>query len=354
LRTAKQSARGKKMKPMFTVLCPLVFVCCAASAAPNFQKERAPVHTTRSARQVSPTDWSEANNPETANVLRPNVRGPAVLRAQILLDRAAFSAGEIDAAYGPNLRSAIHGFQALHQVPISDELGPETWAKLNADTTPVLITYDISPEDVAGPFEAIPADMMKMSKLQSLGYQSPLERLGEKFHVSPKVLVLLNHGKNFNRAGERILVPNVDTSTKPFHVAASVLVRKSDMTVSVLDRQGRVIAQFPASAGSEHDPLPIGKWKINGVAKEPPFHYNPKLFWDADPKHSAAKISPGPNNPVGVVWIDLSKPHYGIHGTPEPSLVGHAQSHGCIRLTNWDAMRLAGMVSPGMTAVLTE
>ena len=126
------------------------------------------------------------------------------------------------------------------------------------------------------------------------------------------------------------------------------------MTVSALDGQGMVMAQFPASAGSEHDPLPIGKWKIKGVARNPVFHYNPKLFWDAEPGNSAAKIAPGPNNPVGAVWIDLSKPHYGIHGTPEPSQVGHAQSHGCIRLTNWDAMRLAGVVSPGMTAILTE
>ena len=136
--------------------------------------------------------------------------------------------------------------------------------------------------------------------------------------------------------------------------AASVVVRKSDMTVSALDAQGTVIAQFPASVGSEHDPLPIGEWKTKGVARNPPFHYNPSLFWDAEAKHSRATIPPGPNNPVGVVWIDLSKPHYGIHGTPEPSQIGHTQSHGCIRLTNWDAERLATMVSPGMPAVLTE
>jgi lipoprotein-anchoring transpeptidase ErfK/SrfK len=213
--------------------------------------------------------------------------------------------------------------------------------------------YELLPEDVGGPFETIPEDMMKKSKLQRLSYQSSLELLGEKFHVSPKVLVQLNPGKIFNRAGERILVPNVGLppgSTK----AASILVRRSDMTVSALDELGTVLAQFPASAGSEHDPLPIGKWKINGVAKMPPFHYNPNLFWDAKPAHSAAKIAPGPNNPVGMVWIDLSKPHYGIHGTPEPSRVGHTQSHGCIRLTNWDAVRLAGMVQPGTPAVLVE
>ena len=121
-----------------------------------------------------------------------------------------------------------------------------------------------------------------------------------------------------------------------------------------LDAAGKILAQYPASSGSEHDPLPIGMWKINGVAKNPPFHYNPELFWDAEPNHSKAKIAPGPNNPVGVVWIDLTKDHYGIHGTPEPARVGHTQSHGCIRLTNWDAMELAGMVRPGLPAELKE
>jgi len=343
------------MNRIFTVLCAVAFFGSAADAAQNPQKQSAPVKTiTRAALQVSAADLRQANNPETVDVLRPNAVGPAVLRAQILLDRAAFSPGEIDAVYGLNLRSALRGFQAAHQLPVTDELGPETWARLNADATPVLIPYDISAEDVAGPFEAIPDDMMKKSKLHSLGYQSPLERLGEKFHVSPKVLMLLNKNKAFDRAGEQILAPNLAASTEPVRKAASVLVRKSDRTVSALDEQGAVIAQFPASTGSQHDPLPIGKWKINGVAREPFFQYNPKLFWDADPNHSAAKIAPGPNNPVGVVWIDLSKPHYGIHGTPEPSRVGHTQSHGCIRLTNWDALRLAGLVSPGMVAVLTE
>jgi lipoprotein-anchoring transpeptidase ErfK/SrfK len=286
----------------------------------------------------------------------PKSRGPEVLKAQILLDRAGFSPGEIDSVYGANLRGAIRGFQAAHQLPVTDEIGPDTWNLLNADTAPVFTSYSITPEDVAGPFQKIPDDMMQKSKLKALGYQSTIEMLGERFHVSPKTLLTLNPGKAFDRAGEQIVVPNVENTATatPVRKAASVVIRKADMTVSALDESGTVIAQFPASAGSERDPLPIGKWKINGVAKEPPFHYNPKLFWDADPKHSKAKIAPGPNNPVGVVWIDLSKPHYGIHGTPEPATVGHRQSHGCIRLTNWDAKRLAGMVSPGMVALITE
>jgi lipoprotein-anchoring transpeptidase ErfK/SrfK len=317
------------MKAIFTILCVLAVIGSAEAAQTAVQTD----------------------------TVGPKSRGPSVLRAQILLDRAGFSPGEIDSVYGSNLRGAIRGFQAARQLPVTGEIGPETWSLLNADTAPDVIPYTITAEDVAGPFQQIPADMMKKSKLQALGYQSPLEMLAERFHVNPKVLVSLNQGKAFARAGEQIVVPNVVAAAMPagpVRKAASVLIRKGEMTVSALDEAGAVIAQFPASAGSQHDPLPIGKWKINGVAKEPPFHYNPKLFWDADPKHSKAKIAAGPNNPVGVVWIDLSKPHYGIHGTPEPSLVGHRQSHGCIRLTNWDAMRLAGMVAPGMAVSITE
>jgi peptidoglycan hydrolase-like protein with peptidoglycan-binding domain len=240
------------MRTIFVVLCALAFFASAGAVA----------------------------GPVQMDSVGPKSRGPAVLRAQILLDRAGFSPGEIDSVYGPNLRAAIRGFQAAHEIPVTDELGPETWNLLNADTAPVFIPHTITPEDVAGPFQQVPDDMMKKSKLRALGYQSPIEMLGEKFHISPKVLLTLNQGKAFDRAGEEISVPNIETTATPVRKAASVLIRKGDMTVSALDEFGAVIAQFPASAGSEHDPLPIGKWKINGVAKEPPFHYNPKLFWE--------------------------------------------------------------------------
>jgi lipoprotein-anchoring transpeptidase ErfK/SrfK len=153
------------------------------------------------------------------------------------------------------------------------------------------------------------------------------------------------------KPGEEIMVPKVLSPATG--KAVKVVVSKAG-TVTAYDADGKVLAQYPCSSGSEHDPLPVGEWKITGVYKNPPFFYNPALFWDADQSHSKAKIPPGPNNPVGLVWIDLSKEHYGIHGTPVPGNVGHTQSHGCIRLTNWDAMELAGMVGKGTPAILTE
>jgi len=276
-----------------------------------------------------------------------------LLRAQVLLDRAHFSPGEIDARPGSNTRHAIAAYQRAHDLEPSGELDEATWKSLNAGAADVLVRYSVTAGDVAGPYVALPDDIMEKAELDALGYSSALEMLAEKFHASPELLRRLNPGAAFDTAGTGLLVPNVAGVAAPGK-AAKVVVDKSDSTVAILDAGGKVLAQFPASTGSEHDPLPIGKWKIDGVARDPEFHYNPDLFWDADAGHARATIAPGPNNPVGVVWIDLSKPHYGIHGTPEPSKVGKTESHGCIRLTNWSARVLADAVAPGTPAILQE
>ena len=271
------------------------------------------------------------------------------LRVQVLLDRAHFSPGEIDGVSGSNTRLALDAY--------AKERGaaPEGAVQaLLADPAPTLAEYTITAADVAGPFERrIPADMMEKAKLKALTYTSPLEELAERFHCSPRLLRRLNPDGSFAQAGERLRVPNV-RSGAPAARAARVVVDKSDQALYAVDAQGRPIARYPATMGSEHDPLPIGSWKITGVSKNPSFRYNPDLFWDADESHSKAKIPAGPNNPVGVVWLDLSKQHYGIHGTPEPSAIGKTESHGCIRLTNWDAEELAEIVGPGTPAVLQE
>lgn len=304
----------------------------------------------------SPTLTLNAESVNDARLIQPvgpKSKGAAVLRAQILLDRAHFSPGEIDAAYGENVRKAIVAFQKSAGLSPSGVVDESTWTALNRNPIPALTTYKLTDKDVAGPFTRIPEDMMEKSSLSALGYTSVLEALGEKFHASPALLQRLNPGKTFNQAGQDIVVPNVEEHAH-LPKAAKIIVDKSDLTVTLVDAAGKILAQFPASTGSDKDPLPIGDWKVQGIAKNPVFHYNPKLFWDADPAHAKAKIPPGPNNPVGVVWIDLSKEHYGIHGTPEPSKIGKTQSHGCIRLTNWDVMTVSQAVASGIPAILQE
>jgi lipoprotein-anchoring transpeptidase ErfK/SrfK len=291
----------------------------------------------------------------TANaaVIGPHSRGDEVLRAQVLLDRAHFSSGEMDAAYGSNMRQAIRGFQKLHQLPVTGVVDAATWTELERDQAPVLDVYTVTAQDVAGPYTPVPAGMMAKAKLPALGYANLAEALGERFHISPDLLRRLNPGKVLARAGTQLVVPNV-AAAKPLPKAASILVDAKEGTLTLLDAGGMPFAQFPASTGSKHDPLPEGRWQVRGVAVNPEYRYNPKLFWDAQAGDSKARLAAGPNNPVGVAWIELSKEHYGIHGTPEPGKIGKTQSHGCIRLTNWDVMAVVRSISRGAVVLLQQ
>jgi lipoprotein-anchoring transpeptidase ErfK/SrfK len=279
------------------------------------------------------------------------------LQTQVMLDRAGFSPGEIDAAIGTSTRRALDAYT-------------RNGGKADALPADAVVSYRITEEDAAGPFTPqIPQDMVEKGKLPALGYTSLLEALGERFHASPALLRRLNPNATF-AAGEEIQVPNVAAAVAPVGpprgrqsdavpnesnpAATIVTVKKSTSDLTVVDGAGKILMYAPVTTGSEHDPLPIGEWKVTVVQRNPKFNYNPDLFWDADPAHSKATIPPGPNNPVGVVWIDITKEHYGLHGTPEPGTVGKTESHGCVRLTNWDATKLAALVRPGTKVVFSE
>lgn len=329
----------------------------AGSAPPTAEGATAsttsPVSASTSTATTTALTAEAANNATLTPDVNAGAKGAAVLRAQVLLERARFSPGEIDAAYGSNMRRAIEGYQASRQLAVNGEVDAPTWAALNTDSAPVLVGATLDAADIAGPYQPLPDGMMARAKLDALGYTSIFEALGERFHCSPALLKALNPGADFTRAGTQLVVPAV-TPSAPMPSVAKVVVDKSDSTVSLLDAAGSKVAQYPASTGSSHDPLPIGDWTIRGVGRNPTFHYNPRLFWDAKAGDARATLQPGPNNPVGLVWIDLSKDHYGIHGTPEPAHVGKTDSHGCIRLTNWSALDVAQAVKPGMPALLQE
>jgi lipoprotein-anchoring transpeptidase ErfK/SrfK len=295
------------------------------------------------------------NQAKFAPSLKSDRANPGMLKAEILLDRAAISPGQIDSKDGENARKAIAAFQQLHGLDPNGRLDQDTWKELTQSSNePVITEYEISEQDVKGPFiNTIPPKLEEMARLDSLSYTSPLELLGEKFHIDPKLLKLLNPGKSFDQAGTSILVPNIGTRERSGDVA-TIEVDKSTRAVRALGKNGELVAFYPASIGSEEKPAPSGQFKVRRIAQNPTYHYDPKFNFKGVHVNHKLTVASGPNNPVGVVWIDLTKDSYGIHGTPDPERIGKTYSHGCIRLTNWDALDLAKRVHKGTRVAFVD
>lgn len=275
------------------------------------------------------------------------------LRAQILLERAWYSPGEIDGQWGGKSRTALVAFQQARGLPVTGELDDASLAALETDGASALVGYTITDADVAGPFLPTPGGPAAKAKMKSIPYQSAAEALGEKFHASPALLRTLNPGVPLDVAGGALMVPNV-VDVAPLAMAAQVVVDKSDAVLRLVDAAGSAYAQFPITSGTAKFPLPIGEWTIKSIDPNPWYHYDPALIVGAKKSDRKALLPPGPNGPVGTMWMALSKPHYGIHGTPEPGLIGRTQSSGCVRLTNWSANAVAQAVSVGMTVSMQE
>ena len=324
------------------------------------------------ANGAAPANASAAAQPAAMNL--PEV-DRTILHVQVILDRLGFSPGVIDGQEGQSFKLALRGFQFARGLKVTGEIDQETLRALYPfrEIRPTT-TVAIAEADMKGPFiNPLPEEPEQQKELPGLFYRSPLEKIAERFHTTPAMLVALNSPDTPLRVGQPIVVPSALPYSRDYAVkdekarevlnalnvsaeqprADRIVVDKSEGALAVFVGD-RLVAQFPATMGSETYPLPIGEWKVKGAAYNPTWQYNPEILETADKSDPKMIIPPGPNNPVGVVWMDLNKEHYGIHGTAEPSQIGRAESNGCIRLTNWYAARLSLMLKPCTQAIFQE
>ena len=278
---------------------------------------------------------------------------PFLVKLQILLDRANISPGVIDGRLGKNLKSAIREFEEKSHLPVDGVIDRGVWRLLDRGAEGELVPYDITAKDVEGPFAGkIPEDFGAMARLDRLSYTSPAELLAEKFHMHIKLLQALNPGAHFDRQGEKIIVANVLGAMPESVARLDVDVGKS--VVRGFAKDGSLVVAYPATVGSDDNPSPSGTMTVKAVVNNPKYFYRPNKNFQQGNNDQPLDIPPGPNGPAGSVWIDLSKEGYGIHGTAEPELIGKSSSHGCVRLTNWDAEELAELVHRGIPVTFRE
>jgi lipoprotein-anchoring transpeptidase ErfK/SrfK len=325
----------------------LLVALCAGVAAP-VQARHA-----RHAPQPELT-LSTVNQAGYSDATKRGAAPATMIKAEVLLDRLGFSPGMIDGKPGENVGKAIAAFQQARGLAASGRLDQATWDKLaETSSEPAVIEYTITADDARGPFVKIPHDLEDMARLERLGYNDLAELLAEKFHAGDDLLKALNPGKTFDRAGMVISVPNV-AKDRPDGAVATVEVDKRAKAVRALGRDGKLVAFYPASIGSTEKPAPSGTFGVRRIVRDPDYEYDPKFNFKSTKAKTKLTIAPGPNNPVGAVWIELTKPSYGIHGTANPEKVGKTESHGCVRLTNWDALDLARRIHKGAQVMFLD
>ncbi|GAB1406670.1 L,D-transpeptidase [Thermomonas brevis] len=276
-----------------------------------------------------------------------------VLRAQVLLLRQHFSTGEIDGKAGMNVAKAVRAFQKHRGLTVNGELDAATWAELNKDSAPVLMSYTLTQQDIDGPYLPTPKRAEDKAKMERIVYENLHEMLGERYNAKPELIQALNPGADFAKAGTTLVVPYTRPA-QSLPKASRIVVDKSEAALQLLDAEGNLFAQFPASTGSSAFPLPIGEWKLTSVVQDPDYRYNPDILVNQPKDAKPATLPPGPNGPVGIVWMGINKQHYGIHGTPEPGHISRTQSSGCVRLTNFAAQAVATAVEVGTPVTFQE
>lgn len=297
-----------------------------------------------------PADFIEQVNaaPHGAMPAKSDKPDPVVVMLQVLLDRAHVSPGVIDGRQGGNLTKAISALQSMHNLPANGKLGPDIWDILQSVADrPVMMDYTITEKDVAGPFVPdMPKDYAEMAQLPALSYRDPIEALAERFHMDETFLRRLNPDADFNMPGTIIAVVDVgpNAKAKVAHLVADASTRQ----LLGYNEDWDVVVAYPATIGSAALPSPSGIHAVKAVAENPDYWYRPQVNFQQGDNTKALRLPGGPNNPVGTVWIGLDKPTYGIHGSPEPSKIDKTNSHGCLRLTNWDAQELVKLVKVGV------
>ena len=289
------------------------------------------------AKQVNGATW-------TPNM---KVNSAMTIKMQALLDWNHASPGAIDGGWGMNSKKALINFQTMKGLPATGKMDQKTWDALNKNipaNKPVLVTYTITEDDVKTNFATTPAGAEARSKMKGLYYQDIKEMLGERFHMDVRYLDKLNKNKQY-KAGETITVLNTRDPLK--QRINRVVANKADKTLYAYNGD-KLVATYPTTVGSDATPSPQGTFKIINKVKMP--WYKATVGKGSDKQ--VHMLPPGPNSPVGVVWMGLSKPSYGLHGSPKPEGISRQASAGCVRLTNWDVLEVYANIENGATVEL--